>query len=440
MNLHLLGISHHTAPLEEREPLALSAEALPRALERLGAVPEVREAMLLSTCNRVEVLIAAEEGVTPDLLSLLAAACGERRIPHKDFFYQLQDAAAVRHLFRVASSLDSLVVGEPQILGQLKQAFAAAQSAGMIGPEIDAAASRAFHTAKRVRTETSIAAQPVSVSQAAVDLAQQIFGDLGQKTILLLGAGLIGTATARYLLAQGATRLLVVNRTFSHARELAGKCGGEAHPLEQLAELGGLADVIISCTGAPEPLITRADAIHFLARRHGRPMLFLDLAVPRDVEPSVHQLENAFVYNVDDLDQVVSVHMHERRQEATLGESIIEEEVQLYLQRRQAQDVGPLLRALQERAEALRAAEWERTRKRLGSLNPEQAQAMEALTHSLMKKWLHEPLIQLKEAAQAPAAERLLLLDWAARLLGIGTRPEPEDALSAKAGQPVGRK
>lgn len=439
MSLHLLGISHHTAPLEQREPLALPAEGLPAALELLAAQPEVCEGMLLSTCNRVEVLVAAEEGAAPDLFAFLAAATGQSRLPQVHHFYQLQDAAAVRHVFRVAASLDSLVVGEPQILGQFKQAFAAAQAAGLVGSELDAVAARAFHAAKRVRTETAVAAQPVSVSQAAVDLARQIFGDLSQKTVLLLGAGLIGTAAARYLLAQGATRLLVVNRTFAHARELAEKCGGEAHPLEHLAELGELADVVISCTGAPQPLVTRAHATHFLARRHGRPMLFLDLAVPRDIEPSVHQLDNAFVYNVDDLDQVVSTHLHERRQEAALGEAIIQEEVHIYLQRRQAQDVTPLLRALQDRAEALRAAEWERSRKRLGSLSPEQAEAMEALTRSLMNKWLHEPLVQVKEAAQVPAAERSLLLAWAARLFGLRKPAAREDALSAKAGQPVGR-
>ncbi|MGH9466086.1 MAG: glutamyl-tRNA reductase [Terriglobales bacterium] len=439
MSLHLLGISHHTAPLEQREPLAISAGALPRALALLGEVPEVTEGLILSTCNRVEALVAAGEGAAPDLHAFFAQAAPAASMPPPSSWYRLQDADAMRHLFRVAASLDSLVVGEPQILGQLKQAFTAAQTAGVLGPELDSLGQRAFRAAKRVRTETAIAAQPVSVSQAAVDLARQIFGDLAGKTILLLGTGLMGTAALRYLRAQGATRVLVFNRTFAHARELAEKCGGEAHPLEQLAEMGALADIILACTGSPQPIIRRADAAHFLARRHGRPVLFLDLAVPRDIEPSVHQLDNAFVYNVDDLDQVVSANLHGRRQEAVQGEKIIEEEVCAYLERRQLLDVVPTLRALQARAEALRASEWERAQSRLGPLSSEQKQAMEALTVSLMHKWLHEPMVQLKEASRNGDGGRAALLDLAQRLFGLTLAEALEseaapDVLGATAG------
>ncbi|MGH9393187.1 MAG: glutamyl-tRNA reductase [Terriglobales bacterium] len=423
MNLWLLGISHHTAPLEERERLAFSEAALPDGLRLLASRPGVREGLILSTCNRVEVLAASPDGAQPDLLEFLQAATRPPQPLRSSSFYRARDAEVARHLFRVASSLDSQVVGEPQILGQLKHAYAAAQAAGTIGPELDALLARAFHAAKRVRTETAIASQPVSVSQAGVDLARQIFGDLNGKVVLLLGAGAAGQAAARYLMQQGTNRLLIANRTLARAQALASKYGAEAVALEALASIGELADVVISCTGAPEPLVRRADAAHFLARRRGRPMLFLDLAVPRDIEPSVHQLENAFVYNVDDLDQVVNVNLSGRRQEAELGEKIIQAEVETYLHRQQAREVAPMLRAVQSQAEAVRAAELERARKRLGALTPEQEEALEAFSRSLMHKWLHGPLVEIKEAARQ--ADREALLEMIQRLYRL-EEPEQE--------------
>lgn len=422
MSLLLLGISHHTAPIEERERLALPESGLARALEQLAQQPGVAEGLLLSTCNRVEVVVSGTDQLAPaGLIEFLAAATGAAPMPAATRFYHHEDDAAARHLFRVAASLDSLVVGEPQILGQIKQAYAAAQAAGLIGLELEALLTRAFHAAKRVRTETAIASQPVSVSQAAVDLARQIFGGLGHKVVLLVGAGAMGELAARHLMRQGASRLLVTNRTAARAQALAQKYGGEAFPIEELPQRGEQADVVITCTGAPQPLLTRADAGHFLARRRGRPMLFLDVAVPRDVDPSVHQLENAFVYNVDDLDQVVHTNLAERRAEALEGERIIAAEVALYAQRRQARDVVPTLRALQQHAESLRAAEWERLRKRLGPLTPEQEQAVEALTRSLMQKWLHHPLVEIKEASSA--ADRAALVELVHRLFDLPSEP-----------------
>ena len=421
MSLLLLGASHHTAPIEQREQLALDASALPAALDLLAAEPGVREGLILSTCNRVEVLVeAAAPADASGLLGFLTRVTRFATPPPPGMFYELADAGVVRHVFRVASSLDSLIVGEPQILGQLKHAYAAAHAAGMIGAELEALVSRAFHAAKRVRTETAIASQPVSVSQAAVDLARQIFGDLNHKAVLLLGAGAMGEAAARYLMAQGASRLLIANRHLHRAQALAEKYGGEAFPLDQLRLQGEHADVIISCTGAPQPLVTRADAAHFLSRRRGRPMLFLDIAVPRDVEPSVHQLENAFVYNIDDLDKVVVANLDGRRREAVAGESIIEAEVALFARRRENRDLVPILKALQEHAETVRAAEWMRVRKKLGPLTLEQEQALEALTRSLMQKWLHHPMVELK-AASTPA-ERAAMSELLQRLYALNLR------------------
>jgi glutamyl-tRNA reductase len=417
MSLILLGISHRTAPIELRERLALPAAALAPALELLAQQPGVREGMILSTCNRVEILVVADDGAAPDLLHFLALATGQASLPPVANFYRHADADAARHVFRVAASLDSLVVGEPQILGQLKQAFAAAQAAGLAGPELEAVAARAFHAAKRVRSETAIAQLPVSVSQMGVDLARQIFGALDHKTVLLVGAGAMGQEVARHLMRQGAQRLLVANRTVERARALAAKFGGEALALEELRRAGDQADIVVTCAGAPEPLISRADAAHFLARRRGRPMLFLDLAVPRDVAPEAHRLENAFVYNVDDLDQVVEAHLAGRRQEAEAGERIVAGELDLFLRRQGARDAVPTLRALQSHAESLRAAEWERMRRRLGALTPEQEAAVEALTRSLMQKWLHHPLVELKEAATAGDGQALA--DAVHRLFGL---------------------
>ncbi|HXR98705.1 MAG TPA: glutamyl-tRNA reductase [Terriglobales bacterium] len=421
MTLLLLGISHHSAPIDERERLAIPPAGLEAALRLLAAEPGVREGLILSTCNRVEVVAHAEDnGSAVDLRHWLARATGLPAPPDASLFYQLRGNEVARHLFRVAASLDSVVVGEPQILGQLKYAYAQAQAVGLVGAELDALLPRAFHAAKRVRAETGIAAHPVSVSQAAVDLARQIFGNLSQKTVLLIGTGAMGSIAARYLLRQGAARLLVTNRTFASAQALAAKHHGDAFPLEQLREQGEHADVVIACTGSPHPLISKADAGHFLSRRRGRPMLFLDLAVPRDVEPSVHQLENAFVYNVDDLDRVVRSNLAERAQEAVDAEVIIEAELRLYAERRQARDLAPTLAALQTRAEALRTAEWARVRGRLGPLTPDQEQAAEALTRSLMQKWLHQPMVQLKLAQlEAGAADRDALLQLVRRLFDL---------------------
>ncbi|MGH9477663.1 MAG: glutamyl-tRNA reductase [Terriglobales bacterium] len=423
----LAGISHHTAPIEERERLAIADAALPAALAALAGAAGVREGMILSTCNRVEILAAVADDTPPDLPAFLLrhSAEGANSGLARTRLYELSDAAAVRHLFRVASSLDSLVVGEPQILGQLKHAYAAAQAAGTIGAELEPLLTRSFHAAKRVRSETSIASQPVSVSQAAVDLARQIFGGLQQKTVLLIGAGAMGEIAARYLMRQGASRLLVANRTLARAQTLAEKYGGEAFGLEQLGQLGEAADVIISCTGGDAPLISRADAAHYLARRRGRPILFLDLAVPRDIEPSVHQLDNAFVYNVDDLDQVVNANRAGRLREAQQAEDIIEAEVSLYLQRRQSRDAVPTVRALMLQAEALRLAELERARKHLGALTPEQEQAVDALTRSLMNKFLHQPLSQLKDAASS--ADQRQLIELAERLFALRSEKAPAD-------------
>lgn len=432
MSLLLLGISHHSAPLEVRERLALPDEGRVRAaLGELLQVPGVGEGLILSTCNRVEILVDEDGRVdAARLFAFLIRITDATPAPPASLFYELRGEAAARHVMRVAASLDSVVIGEPQILGQLKQAYVASQETGAIGSELDALLTRAFHAAKRVRSETGIAHQPVSVSTAAVELAHQIFGGLSHKTVLLLGAGEMGTAAAQALVRQGATRLLVTNRTLSRAQFLATKFGGEAFPLEDLRERAELADIVISCTGAPHPLLDRHDVSALLTRRRGRPMLFLDVAVPRDIDPTVHQLDNAFVYNVDDLDKVVNSNLAERRKEAQSGETIIEAELSLYAQHREQRELVPTLRALQDHAESLRAAEWQRMRKRLGPLTPAQEEAIETLTRGLMQKWLHHPLSGLKAAATP--AERAAMIELVQRLFALDAEsPIKTEAIDA---------
>ena len=432
MKLLLLGVSHHTAPLEVREQLAIPEAQLGEAVTRLLAAPGVKEGLILSTCNRVEILINCDAGLDPDGTGCLEQVYGGSRPDLRPYLYVQQQRQAVRHVFRVACSLDSLLVGEPQILGQLKQSYQTARAAGGVGSSLEALLTRAFSVAKRVRTDTELGRNPVSISHAAVDLARQIFGSLAGKTVLLLGAGKMGELAARYLGAQGAGRVLVVNRTLARAEALAAALGGEAFALDQLPAIGHRADVIIGCTGAATPILSRAQVAQFLVRRKYRPVLLLDIAVPRDVEATTRTLDNAFLYNVDDLQAVVDANLADRQREAIRAEAIVEAEVETFLQRLQSLDVVPTIRQLQERAETIRREELARLRGRLGALTPEQEKAVEALTRGLMQKWLHRPLVALKEAAGD--AGGLPLLDLVERLFGldVAVAPEPPDGAAVE--------
>lgn len=414
MSLLLTGISHHTAPIEERERFSVPENALPQALRQLLDEPGVSEALIVSTCNRIEVVVEAEGEV--DLVGFLARRAAAGPESHR-WFYVHRGPAAVRHLFRVASSLDSLVVGEPQILGQLKHAVAVARTAGTVGSSLEAVVTGAFRVAKRVRTETEIASQPVSVATAAVDLVRQIFGRLEGQCTLVIGAGAMGELTARVLQRQGAAPLLFANRTRVRAEALARKHGGETIAFEELAQQGARADIIVTCAGAAEPLIRRADVVHFLAQRRQRPMLFLDLSVPRDVDPSIHELGNAFVYNVDDLERVVNVNRAGRQREADRGEALIEAELANFRQRLQVREIAPIFRALQAHGESLLQAELDRLRRRAGDLTPAQEQEIAVHMRRFMQKLLHQPLVGLRDSASGPELD--LMLDLVQRLFGL---------------------
>jgi glutamyl-tRNA reductase len=406
MTLTLIGVNHKTAPIEVRERIAISRDEMPETIRALAAVPGVSECMIVSTCNRVEIL-AAIESPAVDLASFLHRYFNldpSLLAPH---LYEHRDQEAVRHLFRVAASLDSMVVGEPQILGQVKEAFAVARTAGAVGGQLEHLLQSTFAAAKRVRTETEIGSNSVSIASVAVELARKIFGSLQGRTVFLVGAGKMSELAARHLVQQGAGAILVTNRTLERARLMAESFAGQVIPFEKLYEAASQADIVISSTGAPHPIFRREHGQAFLHRRRNRPMFFIDIAVPRDVDPLMGKLEGIFVYDIDDLQQVAASHLSERSREAAAAEALIASEVARFYQRQLTVNVAPAIVALQRQAEEIRQAEFKRAQARLGPLSAEQIAAVEALTRGLVNKFLHPPMQALKQAARENDAARL---------------------------------
>jgi glutamyl-tRNA reductase len=405
--LLLVGVNHTTAPIEVRERLAISATRLADATRSLAHQPGIREAMILSTCNRVEFLVDHEaQTETHDLLlprfvhEYFAVAPASLE-PH---LYAFREREAIRHLFRVASSLDSMVVGEPQILGQVKQSWNVAREVGAVKSTLDPLLQRAFSVAKRVRSETQIGSSSVSIASVAVDLARKIFGSLSGKTVLIVGAGKMSDLAARHLIQQGAKTLLVCNRTEERAEKIAAALRTPAIttgviPFDQLHSEAHRADIVITSTGAGQ-IFTPPQARDILHRRRNRPMFFIDIAVPRDVDPAVNKVEGCFVYDIDDLQQVAAQNQASRSKEAEAAESIVTLEVDRYQQRRSAAPAVESIKQLQLSAEALRQQELARTTARLAAepLTPAQQAAVDALTKSLTAKLLHPQLAALREA------------------------------------------
>jgi len=387
----------------------------------------VLECMIVSTCNRVEILAAVE---SPEI-SLGSFLQEHFRLdpallaPH---IYEYRDREAVRHLFRVAASLDSMVVGEPQILGQVKEAFAVARASGTVAGQLEHLLQSAFAAAKKVRSETEIGSNSVSIASVAVELAQKIFGSLQGRTVFLVGAGKMSGLAARHLMQQGAGAILVTNRTLERAQRMAESFQGKVIPFDQLHDAASQADIVISSTGAPHPIFRREHGQAFLQRRRNRPMFFIDIAVPRDVDPAMGKLEGIFVYDIDDLQQVAAAHMAERSREASNAETLIAGEVERFHQRQRTVNVAPAIVALHQQAEEIRQAELKRAQARLGSLTAEQIAAVEALTRGLVNKFLHPPMQALKQAARESDAARLEALceTWSLPA-GADREPSPED-------------
>jgi len=400
MQLALVGISHKTAPVEIRERLAFNSEALRSALTALVGRQEITEAIILSTCNRVEVVAES-----PDDRLIREFLCEFHQIPHDSVaqhFYSFRNADAIRHVFRVAASLDSMMIGEPQILGQVKEAYRIAADAGTVGMHLSALMNRAFAVAKKVRSETGISQSAVSISYAAVELARKIFGDLAGKTVMIIGASKMGELAAKHLKRAGVSSVLVTNRTFERAVELAKVFEGAAVPFEHFTDHMDRADIVISSTGAPHFIIGRSLAEQIIYRRKNKPMFFIDIAVPRDIDPAVNEIGNAFVYDIDDLQQVIDANLKERMKEASRAEEIVDSEVQAFCLKMQSREVVPTIVQLRDTLERLRRDEIERNRRHLRDLSPEQQAAVDQITKSIVNKILHSPIEQLKEMAHNP--------------------------------------
>jgi glutamyl-tRNA reductase len=349
--------------------------------------------------------------------------------------FELFEADAVDHVFRLAASLDSMVIGESQILGQVKEAFTVARTSGAVSSQLEHLLQSAFAAAKKARSETGIGSSSVSVASVAVDLARKIFGSLQDRTVLLVGAGKMTELAARHLIQQGVGAILVCNRTLERARSIADQFNGRVIPFEELYETASEADIVISSTGAAHPIFRPEHGQAFLHRRRNRPMFFIDMAVPRDVDPEMNKLDGIFVYDLDDLQQVAAGHMDERSREAIGAESIVAAEVKRFHQRQLSVNAAPAIVALQRRAEEMRIAEFQRIQNRLGSLTTEQLAAVEALTRGLVNKFLHAPMRALKQAARDGDSARLDAISeaWSAPVTGSDRAEATTAAQSAEA-------
>ena len=410
--IHVVGVSHRTAPLAIREALAFPADGLPDNLRELREQAGFSEVVILSTCNRVEIYGASAGDATPEVLvQYLARHRGGDAEELRPYLYALDDEAAVRHAFKVAASLDSMVIGEPQILGQVKQAYQLAEDSGSLGSHLGALRNRSLAAAKRARSETGIGQNAVSVSYVAVELARKIFGNLEGRRVLVVGAGKMSDLAARHLVTSGARATVLGGRRFERAEELAAALGGEAAPFENLREQLALADIVISSTGAPGTVINREDVVAAREARKGRPLFLIDIAVPRDVDAAVRDVGGVFLYDLDDLKSVAEANLRERRKQAGLAEAIVEAEVREFLGWLRSREAVPLLTELREYADSIRKAELERARRRLGELSPEQEHALDVMTAAIVNKILHAPTVHLKESArngQGPEHFRLV--------------------------------
>ncbi len=403
----VVGLSHKTAPVDVREKFATSADVLPAVLARLASRPELKEVVFLSTCNRVEVFASAAgpEHVEAAAKAVRLVMCDHAGIGDAEavapYFYDRTGSDATRHIFRVAASLDSMVLGEPQILGQVKDAFDAASAAGTLGHYLGRCLHRAFSVAKRVRTETQLGKGSISISSVAVDLARRIFGDLADHTVLLLGAGEMAEAAAKSL-GRGARHIRVCNRSFERAAALAGSIGGDAVQWDALGDELTRADVVVASTASPKPVVTHELVKRAMKVRKGKTLFFVDIAVPRNVEPSVHAIDNVYVYNIDDLEQQVADAMRSRKSEADAAEKIVAHELAEFEAWARGQSVAPTIIRLRARTRAILVGELDRTLGgRLRHLPEGDRAVLLQMMEGVTNKLLHAPMTRLREIGAA---------------------------------------
>ncbi len=451
LELWLVGVNHRTAPVELRERLAFPTAELAPAGRRLAAeLGATAEVVLLSTCNRVEVFAVAPRGgdVVESITRFFARERGVSPATLGHHRYAHHGKSALCHLFRVASSLDSMMVGEPQILGQLKEQFRLAADGGAARRTLRRCFERSFRVAKRVRSETGIAAKAVSVSSAAVDLARRIFDDLSDKTAMLIGAGKMSELAARHLQGQGIASVIVTNRSFDRGVELARSFGGTPVPFDRFPRYLHLADVVLGSVAATGYIVGPSHLHEVLRARRRRPMFFIDLGVPRNFDPAINDLDNVYLYNIDDLARVADANRAERAGEAQRAEEIVEQEVERFWRSLEGRDVTPTIVALRGKLDGIRRAELERALGALRKLDPEERRALEAMTQAIVNKILHAPLSVLKQLAQeddgeaaaevAELVHRLFALERSGDAAAVravapgapGEPPEPDDESS----------
>lgn len=403
MEILIVGLSHKTAPLDIREKVSFSDRNMEAGVQALVACPSVSEGLIVSTCNRVEVYSAVPkkkiDHAKDEIVRFLAdfhEVPRENLDPH---IYTMTGVECVGHIFRVASSLDSMVVGEPQILGQVKDAFGCAANAQATGNILNRLLHKAFSVAKRVRSETRIATSAVSISFAAVELAKKIFGELDGKTVMLIGAGEMAELAARHLLNNGIEHIIIANRTYENAIKLAEEFKGVAVPFDELTQQMELADIVISSTGAPTIIIDKKMVKEVIKRRRNRPMFFIDIAVPRDIDPAVNEVQNVYAYDIDDLEGVVETNIKTRSKEATKAEEIVTSEVKQFTDWMRSRESFPTIVALREWAEEVRRSELEKTLKRMDNMSEVDVKRVEAMTEAILNKILHRPIKRMKKAA-----------------------------------------
>lgn len=396
----IAGLNHRSAPVEVRERLAFRDDELAVVLEVLRKEAGAHEAIVLSTCNRVEIAVACEH--TPDLTGTLARLRGLDPAYLAPYIYRHEGTAALRHLFRVAASLDSMVVGEPQILGQLKNAYHIAKEHGSLHGTLDSVVTRAFNIAKRVRSETEIGQSAVSISYAAIELAREIFGSLKGKTVLIAGAGKMSELAARHLHRSGATHIMVTNRTTSRAEDMARLFDGKVVEYAKFHATLPEIDIFIASSGAKHYILGPDEVKAAIGVRKNRPMFLIDIAVPRNIDPRVGALDNVFLYDIDDLQKVVERNVTLRQKEAEEAERIVEEEVERTILLLKSRSVAPTIAGLQEQLEHIRAGEMERMRGKLGVLTPHQEEAVEQLTRGIINKIAHAHIVEIRKEASKP--------------------------------------
>ncbi len=426
MLIQCLGLSHHTASLSVREPLAFQAEALNATLAQLGCGGGIdsgpfNELVILSTCNRVELYATAGRPCFDALEHFLSGSHGVAAEQFRPYLYRHQGGNAVSHLFRVAAGLDSQVLGEPQILGQVTEALSRARSHGTSGKVLGKLFQAAIHAGKRARTETAISRNPASIASLAVTLARQATPDLAEARVVLLGAGEMAEAAVESLRQRGARHLWVINRTLDRARRLAAPWQGRAGTFENLGDSLVWADVVISSTGAPHTVVHPPVVLKALAGRELRPLILLDIAVPRDIDPSVGELAGVRLFDIDSLEQDLERSLASRRAEVPKVEALLAEELEAFLGYLRTLEVVPLIAELREHAESIRRAELDKTLRRLPHLASEDQERLEALTQALVKKLLHKPIHTLRLQAGGPEAAEYTAV--AREIYGLGSQP-----------------